>query len=241
MKRLKLYCPFHGKYWPLIAAAIAALAAWSHASSHDWPETGVRAVLFLAPLAVLAVCYFIIQRPSAAERELIADADYPLWVPADENILRAVIEQKQHFSSGMTHVLLYLGVFAFAAVLPGRRGGEPNFTAAAVFALIAGAVAIVDTLLRSRWQSADQSALMAVVPIDHMFDVLHTSRGSNINPWIDRREWYTSYLVFYLPDGRYVLPAYSNAGYAKVVVIVKYNGMLTWIPCAENHPKGDMK
>ena len=235
MKRLKLYCPFHGKYWPLIAALFSLIAVWCSTLKKEWPQEIINALLLFVPLGVLIVCYIIIQRPSAAERDLIAGAEYPCWVPADEKVLRAVKDQKQQLSPGIVRVLLYIGVFALASVLPGGHDSEPSFGLAAFFALLAGIILAADMLLRSRWQSADQSAVMTKVPIDHMFDIVHRY-GRRQWEWqfnIERPERTTSYAVFYQPDGRYVLPVNEGAGYAKSLIIVQYNGMLAWVPCAE--------
>ena len=69
---------------------------------------------------------------------------------------------------------------------------------------------------------------MTVIPIDHRFDIKHSRRFGNIGS--ERWEWFRHYLVFYLPDGRYVLPAGPGSGYAKALVIVQYKGSLAWYP-----------
>ncbi len=238
MKRLRFYSPFHGHYWPLIAAVISAIAAGAVAVSNEWPAAVVYLLLLSVPIVVLAVSYIIIQMPSRAEREMIANAAYPLWVQADEKILRAVKDQKQQLSPGVIRVLIALGLLAVSSLVP-KYSSEPEFGAAIVFAMTGMFVLGADMLLRHKWQSADQSALMTVIPIDHRFDIKHSRRFGNIGS--ERWEWFRHYLVFYLPDGRYVLPAGANAGYAEVLIIVQYNGMYAWIPCAQYYPKGDKK
>ena len=173
MRLLRFHCPFHGKSWPLIAALFSLIAVWGSTLQKEWPQELINALLLFGPLAVLIVCYVIIQMPSAAERDLIAAAEYPQWVPVNESTLRAVKEQKQHFSHGIVQVLLCIGAFALVTVLPGRRGGEPSFGAAAFLVVLGGIILAADMLLRSRWQSADLSAVMTKVPIDHMFDIVH--------------------------------------------------------------------
>lgn len=231
---LKYRCPFHGKKWPLIAAIAAAVAAGGIAASNGWPDEVFRGLLLLAPFTALAVCYVIIQRPSAAERELITKAEFPDWVPVTADVLRCVKEQKQHIGQGTISILCYLGLFALASLLP-ARSSMPNAAGAAVFGFLGAAVYIADTLLRHRWQSADQSAVMAKVPIDHMFDIVHRygRRKWELFYNIERPERTASYAVIYQPDGRYVLPVNEDAGYAKSLIIVQFNGMLTWLPCRE--------
>ena len=244
MKQLKFYCPFHGRIWPLIAALVAAVAAWGFTLSHDWPEEIVRASLLFAPLIVLVCSYLFIQRLSPAERELVAKAEYPNWYPVTETVLRQVREQKRFMSEDMMRLLGTLGIFALASLLPGKRS-EPNLGLSALFLLIGAIVYIANTLLRNKWQSVDQSAVMAKVPIDHMFDTVH---------YYGRRRWRwyfnfdtslfertTSYVVFYQPDGRYVLRAGAGSGNANTLIIVQYNGMLTWIPAHEMRQEDDMQ
>ena len=235
MKQLRLYCPFHGRKWPLIAAVVAAIAAWAFGIYHNWPEELTRAALLFAPAAVLICSYLFFRRLSPAERELVAHAEFPNWVPATEQVLRRVKDQKQQMGRGVRNLLIYLGIFAVSAALPGRHG-EPSFALFAVFLLTGAAVYIADMLLRNRWQSADTSAVMTKVPIDHMYDIV-TRYSRRSWRWYlqdaDFMERTDSYAVFYQPDGRYVLPVGAGAGYCKSFIIVQYNGMLTWIPYLE--------
>ena len=234
MKLLKFSCPFHGKYWPLIAALFAEVAAWGSTRNKEWPDELIHAVLLFAPLAVLVIAYLVIQRLSPAERELVAGTEYATWEPVTEDVIRKVREQKLHISKGVVSLLGYLGLFALAFLLP-AQSGEPSFGLSAFCLLIGAVVFIADTLLRSKWQSVGINAVMAKVPIDHMFDIIRpVNRKWELYYGInDGPERITNYIVFYQPDGRYVVRAGDGSGNANTLIIVKYNGMLTWIPTYE--------
>ena len=75
------------------------------------------------------------------------------------------------------------------------------------------------------WGTLDETAVYTIIPIDHMYDVKHRGKHG--------AEWYESYLVFYQPDGRYTLHAKDGDGDANCVVIVKYHGLVTWLPYRE--------
>ncbi|MBP0970437.1 MAG: hypothetical protein IKX57_06050 [Oscillospiraceae bacterium] len=234
MKRLKYKCLFNGRSWPLIASVFAAIAGWGFSVMHGWPGEITRLLLLAAPLAVLAVSYLIIQIPTRKERALIANSNYPLWVPADPRVIRCVRDEKEHFSNDMIRALYCIGAVAVACLVP-VKSSVPNFGAAIVFAFLGGCVLAADIWLRSRWKSIDQSAVMTIIPIDHMYDIVQTRdkalRGT------EYRKSLRKYAVFYLPDGRYVLPLGQNAGYVKGLYIVQYNGMLTYIPAYESKPE----
>ncbi|MBR3417992.1 MAG: hypothetical protein IKG82_04805 [Oscillospiraceae bacterium] len=42
--------------------------------------------------------------------------------------------------------------------------------------------------------------------------------------------WYENYLVFYQPDGRYVLKIPKGGHFCSAVIIVLYHGAVTWLP-----------
>ena len=77
--------------------------------------------------------------------------------------------------------------------------------------------------MRAGWKTIDNTAVFTTVPVHHMFDVVHKNRRS-------RSEWTESYIVVYLPDGRYVLHAQKGDGDARGITFVKYRGSVMWLP-----------
>ncbi|MBR5372885.1 MAG: hypothetical protein IK130_11810 [Oscillospiraceae bacterium] len=226
MKRLKYLHPFCGKVFPLYLMGGAAIAGMFGCLSNDGEHLTLWIIL---PVLLAAVgSYVFLHIPDDHDREAKQDASYPLWTPLPGKLLnriRSMEEGSQMNAPAMVVVALICGVvvFAFTRIPPrgSARCDVPMETSAAI-GLIVGSIAFFVILylqFRSRiWSGIDESAVCTVIPIDHFYDVTHHGRHSET--------WVTSYIVFYQPDGRYIIRAPEGSGGADSVTVVKYRGMI---------------
>ncbi len=242
MKRLKYRSPFGGHTWPVIAAGVSLAIVLPMSLIPDIPS-GIKFVTFLIPPALLVLGWWLYQRLSAGEREIVESLSYPLWEPVTPEVKKAVTE-----SMSSTQVSL-AGAFAISIgaflllflmfIMPSRRRyshsdsvlRDPKVALAAgcIGAVIVFVIIMVTKGVGAVWLSIDDSAVFTKVPIDHMYDIENRGRYGRV--------WYTSYLVFYQPDGRYTLRAPEGSGSCNTVVIVKFRNHVTWYPVYEQHPE----
>ena len=164
-------------------------------------------------------------------------------------IRQLVIAQQDATQMDLTQLIIaasIVGGIGFLCVsVPPRNGHSLLYTHPAIPFLIfafVGVIAFICLLIRkgigANWLNMDDSAVWIKVPIDHMYDVTHHSRSGSYRRFGGYdREWTTSYLVFYLPDGKYILPVPKGGGDNNTVVIVKYGRSVTWLPIYEQHPE----
>ena len=217
---LKFSCPFGGKTYPIIIATIVLFIAMTGSMFSGLPPFLMFGAMIGLPLGVLAVCCWLEHRLSAEEQMIVSDTDLPLWMPATPELIEGVRARKNKFTTRMVTIMIIGAMFMLAVITP--KHGEPNFTAMFTIGIVTAAIIGLDYLLRSRWNSIDGSAVFTTVPIDHMYSVTHHGRYG--------RTWEESYIVFYLPDGKYILHAESGDGRAQAITLVRYQGMVMWLP-----------
>ena len=223
MKRLKYRCLFGGKIYPYYAV----MGAFIFGMTLVIPKpTTTRTVLFLIglPLLALVVCFFFEHRLTDGEMQIMSESSYPLWNPVPEE-LKALI--RQQFSSP-SPILIAVCIVAVLIVMPVTylvSGGENiPLEPLIITAAIVACAFIFDYLRRVVWVHIDDTAVFAIIPIDHMYDVEHKNKN---------RSTYRSYMVFYLPDGRYVLPVAQGDGDTDTLAVFKCHGFITWLPFRE--------
>lgn len=242
MKRLKNKHPFHGKSFPLHLSFIIAFAMMPVLLVLSVPWEWIMPLMLLTAFAVLVLSYFIMNRLSDSERALIANTSTPLWHPINDSVKTRIFSkysESQYSLSKMLNITLIVGVCVFVfGIMPGRRNTEPGDPA--MILPIAVIVAVVTflamMLVKGRgkmWLDIDESAMYTVVPIDHVFDVKHTEkRGRSLLS--GSRTWYVNYLVFYQPDGKYILRIPDGVHDVEAVMVIKFRGNTTWVPvCRE--------
>ena len=219
MKRLKYQCPFGGKQYPIYAAFVSFMLAPMIGIPLDVSFTAMALIMAGLPVAALIVCFFIEQHLTAGERAIIADTAYPLWMPAPPELQEAVRNAKSKPSPILFTLIIPLIGLEFAILFP--EHSEPNKGLAMVILLLYVGVFLADWFMRGEWQHADDTTVYTMVDIHHMYDVEHHDKHNT---------WTVSYLVFYQPDGRYVLRAERGMGNVNSIYILKYRGMVIWIP-----------
>lgn len=245
MKRLKYRCLLGGKTYP--AYVICALLFLMLFGSIEFPP--LLALLPFALIGALGICIFLEHSLSDSERRMVSRLEYPLWQSMTPEIRQLVISQQESTQIDLTQLIIAASLvggmgFLFVSVPP-RNGHSMLYTHPAipflVFAFV-GILAFIFLLIRkgigANWLDMDDSAVWIKVPIDHMYDVTHHNHGGRYAKFGSCDiEWTKSYLVFYLPDGKYILPVPKGGGESNTVLIVKYGKAVTWLPIYEHHPE----
>ena len=219
MKKLKYSCPFGGKTYPPILACIAAILCPVGALINGLPFSVSVALIAAAPLAVLTVCFLIEQRLTDAERVLIAESEMPLWQPAPPALIERA--RKTGYVPGACAVYGTFAAIGGALAFLSPASDASDLRIALMMVPFAAILWFIDFILRAGWKTADETTVYTVVPIHHMYDVEHHS---------EHHVTVESYLVFYLPDGRYTLHVPKGSGIANAVCIIKYGRLVTWTP-----------
>lgn len=238
MKRLKYACMFGGKVYPFYLLMVSLIFGVTFGIIGEFPRP-ISALLLLSPVIVLAICYAVEHRLTAGERRIIADTAYPLWEPVTPEIKSQIIEQQSGTQMSLAQMLIACGCCAglvfLMGIMPGRHSRKslapPQIMLViSLFAAIALFFYLMVTKgIGANWMEIDDTAVYTKVPIDHMYDVTHHGRYG--------RTWVDSYLVFYQPDGRYVLRAPKDSGFGNTVTVIKFRGSLTWMVTDERHPE----
>jgi hypothetical protein len=220
MKRLKMQCPFGGKKYPPVAAGITGLGAATFCGLQlDLPADSCLTAMLLAVIVVLLLCYVFENRLTPAEQKAIARSEFPLWLPVTADIISRVRSIKRIIDPKA--LICGIGCIVLG-LLTGAQlwltEGEGTVCKAVV---VLGIGILVFGFVRCMiWRSIDDTAVYTFIPIDHMYDVTHHHKDG---------DYTLSYLVFYLPDGKYVLRARSGSGDYGAIAVVKYRHLVTWV------------
>lgn len=220
MKRLKFSCPFGGKSYPAIAAVLAGIAAAILCSYNlGLPTDSVFAAAVIAVLLALGICFYLEHRLTEAELQAIENSQLPLWQPVNEDIIERVRDLKRLCS---VEGLVAGGSFLLLSVIswPTAAAAGEKPIAGKIFLLFGLGILGVDFFCSFLWRSIDGTAVYTFIPIDHMYDVTHHHKDG---------DYTISYIVFYQPDGRYVLRARYGSGDYGAIAVVKFRGMITWV------------
>ena len=233
MKRLKYRCLFGGKTYPSVVATFICIACITGG-------VGFAPLFVLTPFIVIGALIFMIwyeHSLSDSERRMCERLSYPLWEPVTIDVRQLVITQQNSTQLGLAAILgisAMIGLLVFAcAVAPGRRSKGADPAVGLGLAAVAAAGTFIFLYIRkgigAKWMEMDDTAVYTKVPIDHMYDVTHHGKHG--------RTWVESYLVFYLPDGKYILPAKKGTGECNTVILVRYGKAITWFTTYELHPE----
>jgi len=236
MKRLKYLHPFAGKVFPLHIMGAAFIVGIFLPLKFDFGDPAVCGiVLSLAAGAIMSV---ILHIHDEHDKDAIANASYPLWNPLPDKML-ANIRQTEQLNQISVKVMLMIaggigGVIFVLMLLPNKhdtsltRKPEQAFTIALMIGSVAFGV-ILALQFRSRiWEQIDETAVYTKIPIDHFYDVTHHGKRGE--------KWIVSYIVFYLPDGKYIIKAKEGSGWAENVTVVRFRSMIRCMTLRENNP-----
>ncbi len=242
MKKLKYRCLFYGNTYPLLLGAV--LSSLSSFFLQNYFQFGSAAFTFLFILIyilVLIICGLFIRRLSPEEKQRIADAPLLLWQP----LPAAELEQLRYSQNAMSIRTLKIleGVFAAAIILLlcfFRNDPVKGW----ISALCAAACAIGAFLYYRRsqtWSQIDDTAEYVRIPVHHCFTkTRYAGTGRDSLPRLAESysEMYQqaqakkrteSYLVCYLPDGKYVFYNQTGILYPEYIRIIRFQDHFQWI------------
>lgn len=219
MNKLKFSCPFGGKTYPAyIVGAIVCIAPMMALANGQF-ISGMIGTIFLV-LVVLGISFWMEHRLDDAEQELVDHIEAPLWENAPPELLESIRKRTHRLSStdiaALVLLVAMLMCLPFYSVMPGSdRAG--------FFFMLIGSLAVLffSFLRGAMWRTVDETAMFILVPVHHTYSVTHHSKYSTYEEY---------YHVLYLPEGRFILHAKPEDADAVYVNIVKYRGMITWLP-----------
>ena len=214
---LKLSCPFGGKHYPYYILMATVWIVTIVALMGQWDVSSYYLAIFGLPAAELVGCFLWEHHLSMKDHQMITESELPLWEPLPEGLPEAVAE----YAAREISIGEFITMIVFVLSAPFVLLNALSFMRPVGLLVMLPCAALIVSRLYSRtlWRQIDETAVAARVPISHMYDVddnlLHVVR---------------SYLVFYLPDGKYTLRARPGTGLSRAVWLVRYRGHVLWLP-----------
>lgn len=221
MKRLKYRHLFYGKSLPVIFSLFGAFFVIITLSvvllDNNDSETG-NLYLSISSIAIilltLAVNYAVIHHLKPDEKKKIAEASAPKWKKFPDKMKKKCrIDKKESLIS--TAILIgFELIVAFFVML--SDGVQAMLLTLAVLLPVTLICLAIYAVWEHIWANMDDSAIYTRIEVDHSFEGERTRGGG-------RRK----FIVFYLPDGKYVLEVLVGL-VPKNIVVVKYKCFIRW-------------
>ena len=225
MKRLKFLCPFGGKKYPSVALALGLIIPMILSTKGVISvDTAFWLMIFLT-VFFLGICFYLANRLTKEEQSIVERTAAPLWEPVTPELVELMQGTTERFNNTEVTLISIAIIMGIMGIMPDPRSGGTRTYILAIGFLFAAATVALHFLRRVIWRSLDETAVYTVIPVHDIYDVTHRTRHGS----------YTiSYLVFYQPDGRYVLKAKPGTADAGAIAVVKFHGLMTWIPYTKN-------
>lgn len=222
MKRLKYRHLFYGKSIPvmfslfgvlLLITSVIALDIIKSEWGYIYHMIGSIALI----LFTLAVDYAVIHHLKPDEKKKIAEASPQKWKKLPNRMKKKFkFDIKESLISASSLIGLEL-IVAFIMML--LKGVETMLVMLEVVLPVTLVCLASYAVWEHIWANMDDSAIYTKIEVDHSFKVKYTTRAGTKN--------YSNYIVFYLPDGKYVLEV--SAGFVpKNIVVIKYKCFIRW-------------
>lgn len=217
MKRLKYRHLFYGKSIPVMLSLFGVLLLIISVPALDIIKNELGYIYFLTGsialiLLTLAVDYAVIHRLKPDEKKKIAESSLPKWKKLPDKMKKKFrIDKKNSLISMAAAIGLELTA-AFIVML--ADGVQTMLAALEVLMPVTLICFAVYAVWEHIWANMDDSAIYTRIEVDHSFEGERTRGG--------RRH----FIVFYLPDGKYVLETYGIP--PKNIVVIKYKCFIRW-------------
>ena len=218
MKRLKYRHLFYGKSIPVmfslfgaffVITLVIAIDTIKNESGYIYLLIGSIALVLLA----LAVDYAVIHRLKPDEKKKIAEASPPEWKKLPDRMKKKFsIDKKTSLISAAILIGFELIVAFFIMLF---RGVETMLVILTVVLPVTLICLAVYAVWEHIWANMNDSAIYTRIEVDHYFEGERQRTGG-------RRK----FIVFYLPDGKYVLETYGIP--PKNIVVIKYKCFIRW-------------
>lgn len=219
--KLRMLCPFmgYGVRLTAVAGAVTAATTILFFCCFDAPITGIGFGLILTLIGWI----WWSGRLTAEDRGYMEEAEYPLWMPlTDED--RKRLEKRNYLILWWMSIPIIITLFLFfrfpdLKTAPDTEAGWAVFHAIEALLYLTIVVAVfLGWLNNKQWKQLDDTACVAEFPIHHHYSIVeHDKHGEHVY----------NYMVFYTPDGKYVLE--QNGSHCDRVRIIRYKGMVTYL------------
>ncbi|MDE6539619.1 MAG: hypothetical protein K2K66_05470 [Ruminococcus sp.] len=219
MKRLKYRHLFLGQSIPVIfsmfvACFVIIAILYIVLNSMEDGFMYLPVVSIVVILLTLVVDYVIIHHLTPDEKKKIAGASPPEWKRLPDRMKEKFQTDKIAFLFSVAIVLAFEMVVAFFVLL--SEGVKVMLITLAIVVPATIVFCVVLEVWEYIWANMDDSAIYTKIEVDHAFEGERLRFGG-------RRK----FIVFYLPDGKYVLETDSDFIPANIVVI-KYKCFIRW-------------
>ncbi len=219
--KLRMLCPFmgYGTKLTAVTAAVTAAMAILFFCCFEAPVTGCCFGLILTLIGWI----WWSGRLTAEDRGYMEEAEYPLWMPlTDED--RHQLESRNYLILWWMSIPVIITLFLFfrfpdSKSAPDTEAGWAVFHTIETLLYLTIVVAVYLGWLNSKqWKQLDDTACVAEFPIRHRYSIVERDKYG---------EHVYNYMVFYTPDGKFVLQ--QNGSHCDRVRIVRYKGMVTYL------------
>ncbi|MDE5557136.1 MAG: hypothetical protein K2J32_05495 [Ruminococcus sp.] len=219
MKRLKYRYLFLGQSIPVIfsmfvACFVIIAILYIVLNSMEDGFMYLPVVSIVVILLTLVVDYVIIHHLTPDEKKKVAGASPPEWKRLPDRMKDEFQTDIKLFFISSAFVIGFELIFAFIVML--SEGVKTMLVILAVILPVTLICLAIYAVWEHIWANMDDSAIYAKIEVDHAFEGERLRFGG-------RRK----FIVFYLPDGKYVLETDSDFIPANIVVI-KYKCFIRW-------------
>lgn len=218
MKRLKYRHLFLGQSIPVIISMfvacfviIAILYIVLNSMEDGFMYLPVVSIVVI--LLTLVVDYVIIHHLTPDEKKKITEASSPEWKRLPDRMKDEFQTDIKLFFISSAFVIGFELIFAFVVML--SEGVKTMLITLAVILPVTLICLAIYAVWEHIWANMDDSAIYTKIEVDHAFEGERMRFG--------RRK----FIVFYLPDGKYVLETDDYLPPANIIII-KYKCLIRW-------------
>lgn len=219
MKRLKYRHLFSGQSVPVIFSMFVAflviiVISYIVLNSIEDGFMYLAVISIAVILLTLVIDYVIIHHLTPDEKMKIAKASPPEWKRLPDRMKEKFQTDKRAFLFSVAIVLVFELVIAFFVLL--REGVKIMLITLAVILPVTLICLAIYAIWEHIWGNMDDSAIYTKIEVDHAFEGERLRFGG-------RRK----FIVFYLPDGKYVLET-DDYFIPENIVVIKYKCFIRW-------------
>lgn len=219
--KLRMLCPFmgYGTKLTAITGVVTAAMAILFFFLFEAPVTGCCFGLVLTLIGWI----WWSGRLTAEDRGYMEEAEYPLWMPlTDED--RERLGKRNYLILWWMSIPIIITLFLFfrfpdSKTAPDTEAGWAAFHTIEILLYLVIIVGVFLGWLNSKqWKQLDDTACVAEFPIRHRYSIVDRDKYG---------EAVYNYMVFYTPDGKFVLQ--QNGSHCDRVRIIRFRGMVTYL------------
>ena len=217
MKKLKYSCLFYGHLFAVVFLLIPAVLIGFCIADALFPHDFVHAAVIASAISypVLLTAFAVILRLPGAEDRAETERAVPLEWKSISTSLCSRLRSEENNTASMA--ILLLAMSAFTVIMLFLSEGPTTAVLIAAIVLLGGTLllSLKNWLYWLFWHQTDYSAEYTAVKVHHSFRrVFLTNAGTHT----------VHYLVFYQPDGKYVVRYEGKGDPPDRFLIVRFRG-----------------